>query len=110
MPSTNTNTKASLKVVIRKRPVQHGERDIVEVDSPAIMVFEDKVKVDLTKYIHQHNFGYNETFGSDDSTSDLFDGSVRDLVENVFEGGTSTAFCFGKGSHISHHLFPSVNN
>jgi hypothetical protein len=52
--------------------------------------------VDLTKYVHTHKFVYDCSFGEADSTSGLYDESVRDLIDNFIGGGSSTCFCFGQ--------------
>jgi hypothetical protein len=53
-------------------------------------------QVDLTKYEHMHKFVFDSSFGEFDSTLDLFEGSVRDLLDNFIAGGSSTCFCFGQ--------------
>jgi len=55
-----------------------------------------KVKVDLTKYVQHHRFGYDDTFGSEDVTHDLYARALTDLMDNFFGGGNSTCFCFGQ--------------
>ena len=86
----------AVRVIVRKRPVQEGERDCLTVASPNVLVAEDKVKVDLTKYVHEQTFTFDDSFGEHDDTQAVFERSVVDLVSNVFGGGTSTAFCFGQ--------------
>lgn len=54
-------------VCIRKRPltkkeIQKKERDIVEVDGDVISVKEEKVKLDLTKYVEKHMFEFDNSF------------------------------------------------
>lgn len=83
-----------MEVVVRKRPTQ--EIDKVACLSPNVHLFEEKQKVDLTKYTHKHEFSYDHSFGEDDDTKRLYDACISGLVDNIFEGGTSTAFCFGQ--------------
>ena len=52
--------------------------------------------MDLTKYVQHHRFGYDDTFGSDDVTRDLYARALTDLMDNFFGGGNSTCFCFGQ--------------
>ena len=85
-----------VRVIVRKRPVPEGEVDVIDVSAPKLTVLEQKVKVDLTKYMEEHAFTYDDTFSEADDTRELYDRSVQDLVTNVFDGGTSTAFCFGQ--------------
>jgi hypothetical protein len=63
----------SVRVIVRKRPVstRGDERDILSVTAPHVLVHEDKVKVDLTKYVHDHCFGYDDAFGELDDTTEV---------------------------------------
>ena len=62
-----------------------------------VLVHEDKVKVDLTKYVQTHEFRYDDAFGEADSTARLYDASIQHLIDNFMgDGGTSTCFCFGQ--------------
>jgi len=57
-----------IRVVIRKRPLNKKETskndsDIVEVTSKdSIIVREEKVKVDLTKFVEETNFTFDSAF------------------------------------------------
>ena len=57
-----------IKVLIRKRPlskreIQKNEPDIIDVRDPqSVVVRENKTKVDLTKYIEEHNFMFDGAF------------------------------------------------
>jgi kinesin family protein 2/24 len=87
----------SVRVIVRKRPTQEDENDILEVHPPVVTVYVQKVRVDLTKYQFAQSFRVDDSFSEADSTRELYDRSVRELVRNVYEaGGTSTAFCFGQ--------------
>ena len=57
---------------------------------------EDKVKVDLTRYVQTHNYTVDAAFGEADSTRDVYERVVAELIANFFGGGTSTCFCFGQ--------------
>jgi hypothetical protein len=86
----------SVSVVVRKRPVFDEREDVMLVLSPMVTVYEQKVKVDLTKYVDEQHFTYDDAYGEGDSTDVLYQRSVHELVGNMFQGGTSTAFCFGQ--------------
>jgi hypothetical protein len=86
----------SVQVIVRKRPVPSDQLDVLEVVSPIVTVQEQKVKVDMTKYIYAHSYAFDQSFGEGCSSKELYDKSVHDLIGNVFEGGTSTTFCFGQ--------------
>jgi len=57
-------------VCVRKRPlftkeVENGEIDSVSCSNPKIYVHEPKKKVDgITKYIQNHEFTFDNTYGN----------------------------------------------
>lgn len=59
---------SKISVLIRKRPlnkkeINKSDHDIIEIPNPyKIIVRETKLKVDLTKYIEQHNFNFDMAF------------------------------------------------
>mmetsp|Transcript_10874 Transcript_10874/g.14149 ORF Transcript_10874/g.14149 Transcript_10874/m.14149 type:complete len:588 (-) Transcript_10874:103-1866(-) len=96
--STNhaSGTINGLRVCVRKRPAKPNETDCVECIGHQILLHEDKVKVDLTKYESVTKFNLDGVFGENHATTDVYDESVRYLIDNFFAGGTSTCFCFGQ--------------
>jgi len=60
-----------IRVVIRKRPlgskeIQRNDRDILTiVGESSLQVQELKEKVDLTKYIEEHSFTFDNVFEAD---------------------------------------------
>jgi len=58
-------------VVVRKRPrtskeMKKNDADILEVRGAAHLVVKElKNKVDLTKYIEEHNFNFDNVFDDD---------------------------------------------
>jgi hypothetical protein len=75
----------SVRVIVRKRPVSSrgDERDIITVEAPHVLVHEDKVKVDLTKYVHDHCFGYDDAFGELDDTTEVQKKKLEKLYHSV---------------------------
>lgn len=59
---------SKILVCIRKRPLTRGEikkgyKDIIEVtDEESITIKEEKLKLDLTKFIENHNFTFDLAF------------------------------------------------
>ena len=86
----------NVRVIVRKRPLPEGQVDVIAVDGCNVIVSERKVKVDLTNYVHEQSFSYNNSFGENDSTQLLYDRCMKDLMTNVYAGGTSSTFCFGQ--------------
>ena len=86
-----------IHVVVRKRPPRSdGDTDVVDCAPPRCVVHEPKKKVDLTEYVHPHEFLFDDSFGAEADTTDVYRRSVHSLVHNLFQGGTSTCFCFGE--------------
>ena len=97
-----------IHVAVRKRPVPGGSTDVIECGASALALHEPKKKVDLTEYLYSHKFRYDSVFSEANSTVDLYRRSVHSLVHNLFQGGTSTCFCFGQtASGKTHTLFGS---
>jgi hypothetical protein len=95
-----------IHVIVRKRPVSSGQTDVLQCTGSTIFLHEPKKKVDLTQYTHSHKFKYDNAFSEADNTTDLYRRSVHSLVHNLFQGGTSTCFCFGQtASGKTHTLF-----
>jgi len=76
----------------------------VECVEEQVQVREGKVKVDLTKYVQTHVFEYDDTFDEHESTGDLYERSAAELIENFYQGGTSTCFCFGQTASGKVHV------
>jgi hypothetical protein len=51
-----------------------------------------RVKVDLTKYVENHEFTFDEAFDADATNDDVYKRTAAPLVEYVFEGGKATCF------------------
>lgn len=79
-------------MAIRKRPLsgserRAGERDIVQASAHgSVVVHEPKVKVDLTPFIDEHSFTFDEAFGERASNADVYRYTARPLVDAVFKG------------------------
>lgn len=60
-----------INVVIRKRPLSQKElassdTDITEVRDAAVIIREMKHKVDMTKYVEEHVFNFDDVFDEND--------------------------------------------
>ncbi|KAI7877785.1 kinesin-domain-containing protein [Lichtheimia hyalospora FSU 10163] len=91
-----------IRVVVRKRPLNKKEVDRGEKDiSPtcgirSINVNEPKMKVDLTRYIEQHSFTYDDVFDNDASNEQVYQRTAAPLVKYIFGGGKATCFAYGQ--------------
>ncbi|KAI8054927.1 P-loop containing nucleoside triphosphate hydrolase protein [Gilbertella persicaria] len=91
-----------IRVCVRKRPlskkeVERGEKDITPTAGVrSINVNEPKMKLDLTKYIEQHSFTFDDVFDTDESNEKIYQRTAQPLVKYVFEGGKATCFAYGQ--------------
>ena len=103
--------RSRIVVAIRKRPLSRGEvdngfGDVIETDDQQLLTLaEPKVKVDLTKYIANHNFTFDEVFGEGSCNADVYMRTAHHLLDTVFDGGYATCFAYGQtGSGKTHTM------
>nr|XP_033791379.1 kinesin-like protein KIF24 isoform X2 [Geotrypetes seraphini]XP_033791388.1 kinesin-like protein KIF24 isoform X2 [Geotrypetes seraphini] len=98
-PWTETD---KIRVCVRKRPLsvreeRRGEVNVVLVtDKETILIHEKKEAVDLTQYILQHVFYFDEVFSEDFSNQDVYKKTAYPLIHHVFNGGNATCFAYGQ--------------
>ncbi|XP_021077792.1 kinesin-like protein KIF24 [Mus pahari] len=91
-----------IRVCVRKRPlgvreVRRGEVNIITVeDKETLLVHEKKEAVDLTQYILQHVFYFDEVFGEACSNQDVYLKTAHPLIQHIFNGGSATCFAYGQ--------------
>jgi hypothetical protein len=51
-----------------------------------------RVKVDLTKYVENHEFVFDEAFDENAANEEVYRRTALPLVEYLFEGGKATCF------------------
>ncbi|KAL9545214.1 hypothetical protein PS6_008352 [Mucor atramentarius] len=96
MGQSDLNQK--IRVCVRKRPLnkkelERAEKDIAPTSGVrSINVNEPKMKVDLTKYIEQHSFTFDDVFDSDETNEKIYSRTAQPLVKYVFDGGKATCF------------------
>ncbi|KAJ3027392.1 UNVERIFIED_CONTAM: Kinesin-like protein kif24 [Siphonaria sp. JEL0065] len=105
-----------IRVCVRKRPLNKKELrgnqvDVATVsDRRTLVVNEPKVKVDLTKYVEQHEFTFDEVFDCDANNDDVYRRSAFPLVEYIFTGGKATCFAYGQtGSGKTYTMLDETN-
>ncbi|CUG91341.1 MCAK-like kinesin, putative [Bodo saltans] len=112
--ATAANTgrrKSRITVAIRKRPLnsrEHEEscQDVISTDNAsALILAEPKQKVDLTRYISNHRFHFDEVFGEESTNQEVYLRTARPLIDTVFDGGLATCFAYGQtGSGKTHTM------
>ncbi|CAG8511329.1 4180_t:CDS:10 [Diversispora eburnea] len=97
-----SNLNDKIRVCVRKRPlnkkeVARNEKDIATINSQrTVLINEPKMKVDLTRYVEQHTFVFDDVFDSDASNEEVYQRTALPLVEYIFRGGKATCFAYGK--------------
>ncbi|NWV44402.1 KIF24 protein, partial [Grantiella picta] len=91
-----------IRVCVRKRPlslreVRRGEVNVITVrDKETLLVHEKKEAVDLTQYILQHVFYFDEVFGESCTNQDVYMKTAYPLIQHIFNGGNATCFAYGQ--------------
>ncbi|EDQ87176.1 uncharacterized protein MONBRDRAFT_10310, partial [Monosiga brevicollis MX1] len=91
-----------ITVCVRKRPMsrregERGEIDCVTMpDGELTVVHEAKEKVDLTKYIENHEFRFDYSFGHDCDNAAVYKFTAAPLVQTIFDKGMATCFAYGQ--------------
>nr|XP_020458134.1 uncharacterized protein LOC109961566 isoform X2 [Monopterus albus] len=103
-----------ITVCVRKRPLTHEESRRGEVDVVAtpgegcVIVHESKEAVDLTQYILQHRFYFDQVFGEESSNDDVYQRTAYPLVQHMLSGGKATCFAYGQtGAGKTHTMLGS---
>ena len=96
-------TKISkIRVIVRKRPANHREFaqndiDIITTEKKnTIIVKELKNKVDLTKYIEEHKFTFDRTYGDNSTNELIYDEMLKPMIEAAFNKTKITCFAYGQ--------------
>ncbi|KAJ2241186.1 hypothetical protein GGI13_007426, partial [Coemansia sp. RSA 455] len=83
-PPSNLHDK--IRVCVRKRPLSTKEKDrgdkdiVVATGARSLSVMEPKVKVDLTKYIEESRFVFDEVFSENATNTQVYERTAKPLV------------------------------
>ena len=55
-----------------------------------------RLKVDLTKYIEEHLFTFDNAFAEDQDNNEIYELCVKPLVAETFKGAKTTCFAYGQ--------------
>ncbi|XP_064409173.1 kinesin-like protein KIF24 isoform X2 [Latimeria chalumnae] len=106
-----------IRVCVRKRPLgvreeRRGEADVVMVkDQKSVLIHEKKEAVDLTQYILQHVFYFDEVFDEACTNQDVYLKTAYPLIQHVFNGGKATCFAYGQtGAGKTHTMIGTPQN
>eukprot|EP00239_Pterosperma_sp_CCMP1384_P002961 CAMPEP_0197850796 /NCGR_PEP_ID=MMETSP1438-20131217/16398_1 /TAXON_ID=1461541 /ORGANISM="Pterosperma sp., Strain CCMP1384" /LENGTH=741 /DNA_ID=CAMNT_0043464153 /DNA_START=407 /DNA_END=2632 /DNA_ORIENTATION=+ len=103
-----------IRVVVRARPlnrkeIAQKEQDICIMDpaTASLTVHEPKVKVDLTRYIEQQNFAFDDVLDSSIDQDMVYRTTVQPLVKTIFNKAKATCFAYGQtGSGKTYTMQP----
>jgi kinesin family protein 2/24 len=96
------NNTPKIRVVVRKRPPNRKELskqdpDIMRVENNQhLVVRELKTKVDMSKYIEEHKFTFDNVYGEDSTNEDIYLECVQPIVAAAFEGAKVSCFAYGQ--------------
>ncbi|KAI8068258.1 P-loop containing nucleoside triphosphate hydrolase protein [Gongronella butleri] len=124
--TTSTNQGASwlppsdleqkIRVCVRKRPLNRkeldrGDKDIAPcIGTRTLNINEPKLKLDMTKYIEQHAFTFDDVFDIDEANETVYARTALPLVHYVFQGGKATCFAYGQtGSGKTYTMLDPQN-
>ncbi|XP_008292655.1 kinesin-like protein KIF24 [Stegastes partitus] len=106
--------KQRISVCVRKRPLtraesRRGEADVVTTPGgECVIVHEGKEAVDLTQYILQHRFYFDQVFGEESSNEEVYHRTAYPLVQHMLSGGKATCFAYGQtGAGKTHTMLGS---
>ena len=111
-----TSDKTKISVLVRKRPLskkemQNGEIDCVSVINPKIIIHECKIKIDgITKYLEDHEFYFDNTFGEDSETENIYNCSVGPMIDFVLNKGIVTCFAYGQTGSGKTYTMKGIQN
>ena len=109
-------SERKISVCVRKRPLNKKEIGRSDVDVISIpdgehtMAHECKQKVDLTKYLENHNFRFDHSFDETVGNEQVYQYTAAPLVETIFNRGFATCFAYGQtGSGKTHTMGGEFN-
>jgi kinesin family member 2/24 len=104
-----------ITVCVRKRPlsrkeVMKKELDVITIPTKdTLIVHEPKTKVDLTKFLENHNFRYDYAFDESCNNELVYKYTAKPLVNTIFEGGMATCFAYGQTGSGKTHTMVNFN-
>jgi len=110
------NLIPKIRVIIRKRPLSQKEilksdTDIIEIrNQNKVIVKELKQKFDLTKYIEEHPFIFDNAFDENSTNEEIYISTIRPMIEAAFNKTKITCFAYGQtGSGKTFTMMGSSN-
>lgn len=92
---------------MNKKELSSRQNDVVSCVDSAVFVREPRLKVDLTRYIDEHTFQFDDAFEDTVSNYELYRASVHPLVES-FVSTNAKCTCFAYGQTGSGKTYVNV--
>jgi kinesin family protein 2/24 len=94
---------------MNRKEVANRQQDVVACNTAAVVIREPKLKVDLTRYIDEHTFQFDDAFEDHVTNQELYRACVHPLVQSFIEGDAKcTCFAYGQtGSGKTYVDFPT---
>lgn len=111
-----TCDNSKIFVCVRKRPIfkkeeQLGEIDCVSSINPRLYVHECKMKIDgITKYVEDHEFYFDNVFGDNHSTEDVYTYSIQPTIDMILAKGIVTCFAYGQTGSGKTYTMKGIQN
>ena len=105
-----------IRVIIRKRPlskkeISKNEKDVINIkEKKKVIVKEQKQKVDLTKYIEEHQFIFDLAYNQETTNEQIYLETVRPMIEAAFNKTKVTCFAYGQTGSGKTYTMMGVKN
>ena len=103
-------------VIVRKRPlskkeINNGEIDCISCLNPKVVVHECKIKIDgITKYLEDHEFYFDNTFGENENTEEIYGYTIEPMIKLVLKKGIVTCFAYGQTGSGKTYTMRGIQN
>ena len=105
-----------IRVIIRKRPlskkeISKNEKDVINIkEKKKVIVKEQKQKVDLTKYVEEHQFIFDLAYNQETTNEQIYLETVRPMIEAAFNKTKVTCFAYGQTGSGKTYTMMGVKN
>eukprot|EP00300_Choanocystis_sp_HF-7_P016997 c19604_g1_i1.p1 GENE.c19604_g1_i1~~c19604_g1_i1.p1 ORF type:complete len:498 (-),score=136.75 c19604_g1_i1:149-1642(-) len=99
---TLASSLVKIRVAVRMRPLNPKEKKKKETEalempgSGTLIVNENKVKVDLTKYVERHEFVFDECIDGNATAEEVYARTIRPMMAATFLKAKTTCFAYGQ--------------
>lgn len=102
-----------IRVVVRKRPIVHRSTEDVDILQPLeccghLIVYQPKTRVDLSKYVEESTFAFDQVFHEQHTNRDVYVRAVRDTVQDFLNEQWVTIACYGQTGAGKTHTMMGV--